>query len=101
MTDKEIALHENNAQFSHETAQRDFRDAAFAAAGFAVAGFAAKEVIDLVLPESSFREAASSSVLALGLLTAGTVFGAGSIAAAYWRYDEIRHLKMVNELKRN
>lgn len=103
MSDKitEMQHLESAARFSHETATRDFRDAAIAGAGFVTAALVAKEALELTLPESSLKEAATSGVMTLGFLAASTAFGAGSIAAAYWRYDEIKHLRAIKRLNQN
>lgn len=99
--DNEIAEHLDAAERSHEVAEKDFRDAALTAAGFAAASLIAREVVDLVLPKSTFREEISNKIVTLGLATAGVVFGAGSIAASRAKYNEIRELRKAEALKKS
>lgn len=95
----EIERHEAAAKFSGETAGKEFRDAVVAAAGFVAAGFIAREAVELVIPESSFREAAANSVSSIGLTVGAVVFAAGSLTAAKWRRDEIVHRRTANKLR--
>jgi hypothetical protein len=95
----ELERYHAAADFSGENARREFKSAIATSIAFGTASFIAYETIEHMLPESTFREAASHTVLALGGLAAGVTAAAGTLTAAMWRIDEMRYLRAEHKLR--